>query len=851
MLSMTPLSAGSGDYASYLEGSSQEKIEDYYSGEGTPGKWHGQLADDLELSGNLEPGQLAAAMKGYDPATGEALASNAGEDRKPGWDFCFSAPKSVSVAWGIGDDATRKQIEAAQEKAARSALSDLENRGAFVTRDRQNPEQVGVLSALHQHGASRENDPQLHTHATVMNLGRRSDGSFAAIDFDARWKMAAGATYRAELASELQKQGFQIERDGDSFRVAGISAAAEKEFSTRRQQIESEIAAGHGDAKGNESAVMATRSAKEKSETLLQDWRSRAEAHGVTPEGISGLKGEHQKAEAMASHQEILSRLTTNASTFTEQQLVAEVAREAQGKTDAEGIKSYVSELKKSPEMMHLQADAPEKRARYGAIEPRYTSREMHALETKMADSAERMSKENTPGIRQESIEKAAASRTLSNEQRSAVDHVCGPGRLAVVQGAAGTGKSYMLGAAREAWEADGKNVTGCAIAGKAARGLEEGSGIKSQTMHSLLSEVESGRKTLTKNDVIVMDEAGMCGSRQMSKLMESCDKNGAKLVLVGDTGQLQPVDAGGAMRAIQERTGKAELENIVRQKSEIDRQTVRHFADGEAGKALQNLREQGRLHVSEGDPKQQMVKDWATARDPAKPGETLMIAGTRGEVRQLNNLAREELGLKGQGHQLETTHGGGEFAQGDRILFTKNSRELGVTNGTLGTVESMKFDKDLNLQMNVRDDSGNLATFNPNEYQDFQHGYAVTNHKAQGVTVDKAFVCAGSMSDREWSYVAGSRAREETHVYMDKETAEDAEWKMGQSNQKTTSLDYDKAASAEAFEEDKEQRIEEVEEAADSTRPQPGQDEEANPEVESQSESPQAEAGQDCGMGE
>ncbi|MGB9128412.1 MAG: MobF family relaxase, partial [Thiobacillus sp.] len=292
MLSVSVIGAGSeaAGYANYQESEVAAAREDYYSAEGDAGRWTGKATQKMGLTGDLRPGQLLAGLQGFHPEAGEALSKNAGTKHKGGWDLTFSAPKSVSCVWAVIDPETRAAIESDQNAAAARALEFLEDSGAFISRSRTEPGPIeGIAAAMYLHGTSREADPQLHTHCAVLNL--QPDGT--AMDLDTRWKMAAGAVYRAELAAAMQKRGFQVEADGKSFRIAGVPEAVEKEFSTRRQQIEEALAAkGLKSAKAAEVAALSTRRGKEPTTRaeLFQDWKARAATHGLDQETVQALR---------------------------------------------------------------------------------------------------------------------------------------------------------------------------------------------------------------------------------------------------------------------------------------------------------------------------------------------------------------------------------------------------------------------------------------------------------------------------------------------------------------------------------------------------------------------------------
>lgn len=811
MLSIKPLGASDAQgYSDYQEGEAEKSREDYYAGEGDAGQWGGALSAKLGLSGDVEKGELLRMLQGFHPKTGEALAGNAGDKHKSGWDCTFSSPKSVSVAWALGDAEMQQAIDRAQERAAKAGLDYLQGH-AFSSRDRGDRQQqiTEVMAAQYEHGTSREGDPQRHTHYAIANIAMRADGTVSAVEFDTRHKMAAGAIYRAELAAELQKLGFTIERDGrDSFRIAGVDTKLCDDFSKRRAQIEAHLAEhGQGSAKASAIAALATRKAKgdvSRAE-LLQIWREAGKAAGVDADTIRKLsQSKAVEAKPMPSHEGLLYSLTQSASTFTPMQLQAAIAVEAQGKLDAAGIEAYTKALLKDPELVHLVAVNQRQDKRAGTTEIRYTSLEMLELEQGISDQAIARRDETSHHV---GIAAAIAARpTMGEEQKIALAHIAAEtGGVAVIEGMAGTGKSYLMGAAREAWEAGGFKVRGCALAGKAAQGLQEGSGIQSQTIHSLLNDLAEKKTSLSAKDVVVVDEAGMVGSRQMASLLNHVHAAGAKIVLIGDSKQLQPIDAGGAFRILSQKLGHAALTDIRRQRNEVDREIVKLLAAGESAKAIESIKARGLLSVTSDKQTamRHMVVDWMAARDPGKPGESLMLAGTRAEVFQLNQLARDELKTRQQlavAATADTKSGKREFAEGDRIIFLQNSKRLGVKNGTLGTVVHLSPDSSGKHRFAVRTDAGEIVRFTlgdpetskGKEYNAIDHGYAVSVHKSQGATVDNPFVLLGdTMSDREWGYVAASRGRGETKFYTTEDTAEQLESLLARSRQKDSSLDY------------------------------------------------------------
>lgn len=801
MLSIAKFNASSsGAIEKYMRGEiDKNHREDYYTAE-QKGQWHGELARELGLHGEVKDGDLSKILDGYHPQTGEALASNAGtEKHAPGWDCTFSAPKSVSLEWAF-NPAARADIEAAQQRAAGKALDYL-SANAITNRDRAG-EHAGqpagkIIAATFQHGASREGDPQLHTHCALANVIQRPDGTFAAADLDTRWKMAAGAVYRAELASEMQLLGYSVERDGTSFRLSNADKQKEAEFSKRAEQIRAQ-AKETGKTSHLQKMGIAKDSRKDKEQTpeqLRASWDAAAKQCGYQPIA----RDPQAEKTAMPLPDDFVASALGNNSTLTEMQLQTAVMVEAQGKLTVAEAQEYLRVVKSSGQTVELIANKANGRGT-ATTEPRYTSAEMYQLEKSIGDRAVGMAADRTsPGaqaVRQEHITSAMQAKTLSGEQQAALKHITSDGRLAVVQGTAGAGKSYMLDAARDAWQRDGREVIGCALSGKAAEGLQESAKIPSDTIHSTLYRIEKGDIVLNERTVIVMDEAGMTGSRLMADLQAKIDDAGGKLVLVGDTRQLQPVDAGGAMREIQGKVGAAEMNEIRRQKDPLEQQMVHDFKDGKTDKALDYLESKDRLKGYDTTTDARQAAASAVVKDLKEGKTSISMADTRAACREMNLSAREQMREAGmlksddKVFQVEDSNGTKserQFAVGDRVIFLKNDRELGVKNGTTGTVEKAADGK-LTVKLDGKD---KVVKVDERKYQKIDHGYAFTVHKSQGVTVDRAHYAPGKMADKELGYVAGSRHRDEFTIHSSKEQITTLREDLAKSHAKGTSQDY------------------------------------------------------------
>lgn len=455
-----------------------------------------------------------------------------------------------------------------------------------------------------------------------------------------------------------------------------------------------------------------------------------------------------------------LDAITRQQATFTVRDLATFAFRHSDGK---EQFDQVMGAVRASPELVALGKD--------GRDQERFTSRDMIVVENRLERAGDELADRAGHGVADRHRDAAIGTAegrglVLSGEQRDAFDHVTGNAGLASVVGYAGSGKSAMLGVAREAWEREGYTVRGAALSGIAAENLEGGSGIQSRTIASLEHAWGQGREQLGPKDVLVVDEAGMIGSRQMERVLSQARDAGAKVVMVGDPEQLQAIEAGAAFRSITERHGAAEISDVRRQHEDWQKDATRALATGRTGEAVHAYATHGMVHAAETREaaRGELVDRWDAQR-LADPDKTrIILTHTNAEVRDLNLAARDRLrdaGELGAGVRVSAERGAREFASGDRIMFLKNERGLGVKNGTLGKVERVSPDS-----MAVRLDDGRRVAFDLKDYAHVDHGYAATIHKSQGVTVDQAHVLATPGMDRHSAYVGMSRHRDGAQLH-------------------------------------------------------------------------------------
>lgn len=459
-----------------------------------------------------------------------------------------------------------------------------------------------------------------------------------------------------------------------------------------------------------------------------------------------------------------LDAITHHQATFTRRDLAAFVHRHSDGK---EQFDAALSAVLGSPALVALGTD--------GRGQERYTSLAMIESEQRLQSAADNLSNRAAHKVNPEQQVRAleqseARGLTLSGEQNAAFEHVTGKRGLALIVGYAGTGKSAMLGVARDAWEGAGYTVRGAALSGIAAENLEAGSGIASRTIASLEHAWSMGNELLSSRDVLVIDEAGMVGTRQMERVLSRAADADAKVVLVGDPQQLQAIEAGAAFRALHERHGGVEITDIRRQHADWQRDATRHLATGRTVGAIRAYYEHGMVHAvnTREAAREALIARWDGARQADPAASRIILTHTNDEVRELNLIAREQMrraGDLGGDATVETARGERQFASGDRIMFLRNERGLGIKNGTLGTVELAHT-----ARLAVRTDDGRKVAFETRDYAHIDHGYATTIHKAQGVTVDRSHVLATPGMDSHASYVALSRHRDGMDLHYGKD---------------------------------------------------------------------------------
>jgi conjugative relaxase-like TrwC/TraI family protein len=785
MLSIGKLGIGQERY--YLE-KVAEGAEDYYSGEGEiAGEWLGDAAEDLGLSGEVEAAQLEAMLTGRNPVDGEPLVGMRGVPSGgsvPGFDLTFSAPKSVSLLWGLGGPVTAVEVKAAHREAVAAALSYMQREACWTRRGAGGSEFVegdGYLAAGYLHRSSRNGDPQLHTHVLVANVAKGTDGRWTRLYHPAIYEHAKTASYiyethlRHELTRRLGVE-WQPTRKGIA-EIVGFEDRHLREFSTRRREI-LEAAGADASARAMQIAALATRKPKQPDighGELLARWRTRAEEIGLDREVIArtfdpeaALRVDAAVTRTVSTRQ-VDRAVTAGASHFDRRDAIQAVADSLpQGAPGAE-VEGLADAFLSSDSVIQV-ADGPKG--------PRYTTRRIWELEREALAAAERMRlRGSTPAGELISARVIAARPTLKADQREMVRRLLTDSQgVAVVIGEAGSGKTFAIVAAAEGWAQAGFELRAAAPTWRAAH-VMSGEGLPATTVASLLLQLDraehEGDEGLPRESVLLVDEAGMVDSASLARLVAHAERAQAKLVLVGDPEQLGEIEAGGLFRALAERGEPIHLDEVIRHRHDLDREAAKRIREGEGAEALSLYRSQERVTVAPDAEarREAMVRDWHESFERGE--DAVMVAKRNAEVARLNELAREVRRQVGALGAEEIVVGKGRFAAGGLVITRVNDRGAEVFNrerwriAEVNAAERRVLLEGIDQAKVVEVRADYLARTNPHsDAPALEHAYAVTTYSAQGTTVDRAFVAADPSMDKQELYVAASRSREETLFY-------------------------------------------------------------------------------------
>jgi len=801
MLTLAKLGAGQQRY--YLENVATG-VEDYRSGRGEmPGRWAGTSAQLLGLSGVVDRDGLRAVLEGADPFSGVRLG-RARSDRVPGFDLTFGAPKSVSVLFGLGGFEISAAVRAAHDAATDATLGYLERSACWSRRGSGGVEQVpgtGFVGAAFRHRSSRAGDPHLHTHALVANVTCGPDGRWATLDARHLYLHAktAGYLYVAHLRAQLTDRlgvGWRPVANGTADLV-GVPDRVLRAFSTRRVEIEAALAARqYRSARAATIARWETRRAKDYGITataMTQRWRLKARRVGVEADAMDAVVGtrrvpslERGAIERTVEYLVGPDGLTARASSFDRRDVLRAWCDRLPFGAAVSTIEALADHTIAAPQIVALQgAPTPSLQSRVAGrriqgppVGASYSTVALLALERRVIDRAVTGWGDDVAVAAEHAVRDALAARPeLTDEQTALVIRLTTSGHaVEVVVAAAGTGKTFALDASRDAWQRSGRQVVGTALAARAAAELEASSGVPSQTITSLLIDLDrSPDGGLTPETAVIVDEAGMVGTRILARLIEHAAAARAKVVLVGDPRQLPEFDAGGILRGLAQRVEPIRLTDNRGQREAWEREARRVRHVGEVDEARRAYDADARVVTAPTADRVRdvMVGDWWAAS--LRNEQVVMVAARRYDVDDLNARARNHIHTAGRltGPTLELD--GRPYQRGDRVMTLRNQPRFGVRNGTVATITDVDIDR---RALTIRTDHATSHRL-PSAYLDagyLRHAYATTIHSAHGVTVDQAFVLGHTTLSREAGFVARTRGRADNRLYLVEQAARDHE---------------------------------------------------------------------------
>jgi len=795
-------------YAKYL--TSTATRGDYYArdGEGdqpVPSRWHGSrgLLRSLGLSAEnpVERSDVRMVMQGFSPRDGEPLRPvGSNGTRVAGVELMMAPPKSVSALWATAGPYRRAQIEAAHHRAVASALERTEREVALVRRKSNGVVRFerakSLLAAEFVHTSSRLAqdqeaggipDPQLHSHLVVF-AAERVDGKLAAVESRQLYKSARenGAWYRADLAANLRELGVPIERrtgrNERYFEVLGVPEELATRWSARSEDVD-RAARLFRQRYGREpragelgSLTASTRGSKSAADRLdiNEAWRAVGEEHGLSGEHAEELFDERaiSNLESVDLRAELLEEVTRERATIDERELRAKAYELAAGACRPGEADELVAELTRSGELVRLE-------------DGMWTTRRLRALERSTIQIAERRAVENTASLREASLKQARReigrdiSGSLSREQREALETITGPGGISLLVGRAGTGKGVVISTATRAWQLDGYEVIGTSVAGATAQRLREDAQLdRSFTVDGICNGVEKDHIELGPRTVVVIDEAGMADTERLARLAELTAQSHSKLVLAGDAAQLAPIGAGGLFEQLRDRVPSAELTDVHRANHDWERRAWEQVRNGEPGPAIAQYEAHDRLHIHDtrAQAAEAMVSDWDEARRNLPAGRAVMITdASNAERDQINAMAQERRAAAGElgSHCVELSGKPYGLRAGDEVIFSAQFQipgEKRVENGITGTIVDADRDRD-RITIETHEREVREVEVDTGQFSDLNLGYAVHVYKAQGITAEASGILTGGwQTDREHVYVALSRAREQTQVYVSRE---------------------------------------------------------------------------------
>jgi conjugative relaxase-like TrwC/TraI family protein len=718
-------------------------------------------------------------------------------ERVQAFDHCFSSPKSVSLLAAGANPQTRQLLAEGRAEALQVAISYLERHGLGVRRDHNGIDRYqavgGLVAVAFEHRMSRSGDPNSHTHVLVQNAAHGPDGRWTALDSDRLYAqlMAADHLYlaaeRAALTQHLGVRWGPVDERSGAAEIIGLDDRTLIErFSKRSEQIDHWLDThGLSGIKASSAAAVATRAPKDHAESeqsVYQRWTHELAEQGVgerqLAEVCSGGRGRPASRTELDAALDTLAGpdgLTGQASTFTRTDVVDALAKRLPVAPSAQEALTQVKEA--ADRFLAERAVRAGRDHRLGVM--RFSTPELLALERHLVDGATGRADEGCAVVRPEVLRQVLDRHVTAGEDQAAMvrDLTQSGAVVAVVVGRAGSGKTWALGLAREAFELDGFQVLGAAPTGIATVGLADEGFADARTVDRLLLELGRGRLEVDGRTVLVVDEAAMVGTRKLAVLLDHAERVGAKVVLVGDDRQFASIQAGGGFRALRLRLGASELTVNRRQVEAWEQRAIEDVRAGNLEQAIAAYAEHDRIRAFEArdDRDRALVADWWQAHQAGE--QPVIYAHRRAQVDQLNQVCQR---LRAEADQLgpeRLTVGDRTFAVGDVVVFGVNAKQrLGVVNGTTAVIVGLDVPGRAMTVRTLEDESPRTvrlpgwyldAAVRPGQSRRVDLAYARTDMRSQGRTEQRALLALDGGEDMQGGYVQLTRSKQRTDLYL------------------------------------------------------------------------------------
>jgi conjugative relaxase-like TrwC/TraI family protein len=717
-------------------------------------------------------------------------------ERVQSFDHCFSSPKSVSLLAAGGGEHLRRQVAEARAEALEVGIQYLERHGIGVRRDHNGSDRHqatgGLVGVAFEHRQSRAGDPQFHTHVLVQNAAQGPDGRWTALDSDRLYAqlMAADHLYlaaeRAALTERLGVRWGPVDERSGAAEIVGLDDRRLIErFSKRSEQLHEWLAEqGLSGIKASSAAAVATRAPKDHSESeqsVYQRWARELAEQGVGERQLAEVcRGERGRPATRAELNAALTALvgpqglTEQASTFTRAEVVDALAKRL---PVAPSAQQALSQAEAAADRFLAERAVRVARDRRLGVD-RYSTPELVALERQLVDAATTRAGERCALVRPELVRQVLDRHATAGEDQTAMvrDLTQGGAGVAVVVGRAGSGKTWALGLAREAFELAGYQVHGTAPTGIATVGLAEEGFSETRTVDRLLLDLGRSRVELDDETVLVVDEAAMVPTRKLAPLLAHAERAGAKVVLVGDDRQFASIEAGGGFRALRLRLGASELTVNRRQVEEWEQRAIDDVRAGKLEQAIAAYAEHDRIRAFEAsdDRDRALVADWWQAYEAGE--RPVVYAHRRAQVDQLNQVCQRLRAEAGQLGRERLVVGDRTFAVGDLVVLGANApQRLGVVNGTAAVIVGLDVPGRAMTVRTLEEPPRTVrlpgwyldAPVRPGQSRRVDLAYARTDMRSQGRTEQRALLAIDGAEDMQGGYVQLSRSKQRTDLYL------------------------------------------------------------------------------------